>query len=156
MYNVSISLITLYILPYYGLFLLCSLSLFIQILISRYYPRLLIFLCNISRSSSLPIGTSVSIGQTSFFDDLHTWSALPTPPLLLVWGAAAQDPRGETFLVNNQKIKKALNQMFATTQSAVGISNQITINQKAAVSKMFSQIPASDIQLLLRLDDITV
>lgn len=93
------------------------------------------------------------MGQTSFYNDPATWRALQTTPLLLVWGTAVEDPRGESYVVNNAKNKKALNLMYSATQVASNISNQITLSKKAAVFKLLSEVQGKDIEQLLKLDD---
>ena len=106
-----------------------------------------------SAASSTSIGTSISVGQTSFFNDLSTWEFFSKPPSLMEWGSLLEDPRGDEFRVTTVKNKKALNQLYSTVEEAKGITNRSILGVKNAVAVMLSSMNVKEIVEALHLED---
>ena len=104
-------------------------------------------------ASSTSIGTSISVGQKSFFNDLTTWEFFLKPPPLMEWGSILEDPRGDDFKIITGKNKKALNQLYSTVEEAKGINNRSINGVKNAVALMLSIMNVKEITEALHLED---
>ena len=106
---------------------------------------------NHRNASSTSIGTSVSTGQTNFFNSEETWSPYGQTPAMMIWGAnMLQDPKGNEYMVRNEKNKKALDNYYSTNMTAVGVNAKLTQLKKVAITKLMEDIGKKDIIELSR------
>ena len=102
-------------------------------------------------AASTSIGTSISSGQTIFFNSEGTWLPYSPIPLLMVWNPRImEDPRGNDYAVRNEKNKKALDTMYSTNMTAVGVNNKHLQLRKNAVTKLTEEIGKEEITKLMK------
>ena len=102
-------------------------------------------------AASTSIGTSISSGQTIFFNSEGTWLPYSPIPSLMVWNPRImEDPRGNDYAVRNEKNKKALDTMYSTNMTAVGVNNKHLQLRKNAITKLTEEIGKEEITKLMK------
>lgn len=112
------------------------------------------FSANFREAASASIGTSISVGQTSFFRNEETWYPHMKQPLLMIWGDKTyEDPNGDTYIVKSDKSKKALNAYYTANVSATSANTIDVQNRKKSVYKLMLTLKSCDIVKAMKLDD---
>ena len=103
-------------------------------------------------AASASIGTSISSGQTIFFNSEGTWTPHSPIPSLMVWNPRImQDPRGNEYVVRNEKNKKALDSLYSTNMTAAAVNNKHLQSRKVQKphQKVFKVLNSSKIWIII-------
>ena len=105
-------------------------------------------------AASASIGTSISSGQTIFFNSEGTWTPHSPIPSLMVWNPRImQDPRGNEYVVRNEKNKKALDSLYSTNMTAAAVNNKHLQSRKVAITKLMEEIGKEEITKLMNFSE---
>lgn len=106
-----------------------------------------------SQAGSASVGTSISVGQTSFFNSEATWFPYNKIPSLMTWSEKKlEDPNGDNYSVSNAKNKKALDAYYTTNITAGAMNARDIQMKKSAISTLMSSIPPKEIQKIMKFE----